>query len=294
MITTFSTHYRQKYGGSVGKIPLDVGVKCPNRRTGGCIFCQPAGFTPLFLDPNDSISSQLGKGKKDLLRRKFRFFLGYFQQETVTALSLDLLKPILEKVIADPLCVGLIISTRPDYIYSDIVAALNDLQRSSGKEILVELGLQSIHQKSLDLLNRNHSYADYQGAATLIRQTDGLQLGAHLIFGIPGESTQEMLSTVEEVCASGVDALKFHHLQVIRDTELHHMYQRGEVGVFTVEDYMKLLSQVIARVPQSVVIHRFWSTSHPDILIAPKWNMHAYELNDLFCSYQKNINRSPG
>lgn len=281
LITTFSSHYRNKYGGSVGKIALDVGVRCPNRDKGGCIYCRPAGFTPLFLDKKDSIGAQLAKGKRDVARRKFRFFLGYFQQETVTAMDMDRLGPILQEVISEPDCKGLILSTRPDYIDEGIVEALSQIQHQWGKEILVELGLQSIHPKSLHLLNRHHSYGDYQRAAHLITQRAGLQLGVHLIFGIPGESPEDMLATVDEVCGGGVQALKFHHLQVVRETELHRMYLRGEVPVFTAYEYMDLLTRIIPRIPPSVVIHRLWSTCHPDILVAPKWNLHAYELNEL-------------
>ncbi|MDH4319533.1 MAG: radical SAM protein, partial [Desulfobulbaceae bacterium] len=193
MITTFSVHYRRKYGLPVGKIPLDVGVECPNRQRGGCIFCRPAGFTPLFLNRNDAIGIQLAKGKKDLERRKFRFFLGYFQQETVTALPMEQLLPVMKQVMEEDGCVGLILSTRPDYIDSEIVATLDELCLSSGKEILVEIGLQSVHDKSLRLLNRNHTFNDYRRAAELIRLAPNLQLGVHLIFGIPGESPEEML-----------------------------------------------------------------------------------------------------
>ena len=285
MITTFSIHYRRKYGSPVGKIPLDVGVECPNRRRGGCIFCRPAGFTPLYLNRDDAISTQLAKGKKDLARRKFRLFLGYFQQETVTALPMEQLRPIMKQVLGEDACVGLILSTRPDYIDAQIVASLDELGLSSGKEILVELGLQSVHDKSLRLLNRNHTYNDYRRAAELIGQAPHLQLGVHLIFGIPGESSEEMLASVKRVCAGGVDALKFHHLQVVRDTELHRMYQEGEVKVLGVTEYMRLLVRILALVPREVVIHRLWSTCHPDILIAPKWDLQAFELNELLRSH---------
>ncbi len=279
LINTFSKYYRNKYGGSVGKIPLHTGHICPNRKNGGCIYCRPSSFTPLYLDKNDSLSQQLKRGKKIHASRKFKFFLGYFQQETATAQPLYKLKSLFSQVLAEKDCAGLIISTRPDYLEDELLDWLQSKSEELGKEFLMELGLQSIHESSLNYLNRNHSYDDFITAVKRIQSRQGLQVGVHLIMGIPGESQLDMLNSVKTVCQLEVDALKLHHLQVIRDTTLHQLHKDNPVSLFTMEVYLDLLCEILPDIPQEIVIHRLWSSSHPDLLVAPCWDMYPHELS---------------
>lgn len=279
VIRTFSYHCRQKYGYGVGKIPLDLGQPCPNRKRGGCIFCRPASFTPSYLQKNDDFVKQVEKGKKQLHKSGFRKYFGYFQQETVTSITPDILLPCFESVLADADCIGLIISTRPDYVHEDLLQPLKKLVTHTGKECLFELGLQSAHNRSLQLLNRNHSFEDFHQAVRHLQEAECFEIGAHLIFGIPGESKEDMIASVRTVCALGVDALKLHHLQVIRDTSLHDLYQQGEIRLFSQEEYTQFLLEVLPYIPCDVTLHRLWTTSHPDLLVAPKWNVLAGRLS---------------
>lgn len=278
-VNTFSHHYRAKYGQAVGKIPLDSGLVCPNRANGGCIFCRAGSFTPSYLDKNDSISVQLALGKKFLLKDRFRLFFGYLQQETSTAMPAAGLLPMLEEVLADRDCVGVIVSTRPDHLDQSLLAKLAELARNTGKEFLLEIGLQTFHDRSLLLLNRNHSVKDFVDAATRLQATPGLRIGVHLILGIPGESEKDMRATLRAVCDLGVNAIKLHHLQVIRDTPLHAMHQQQEIPVFTANGYLQLLTRLLPEIPRHIVIHRLWSASHPDLLVAPRWNLVAGNLS---------------
>lgn len=204
----------------MGKIPLHPGLPCPNRARGGCVFCRPASFTPRSLRSADPLDEQLRRGRQLLLRDRFRLFFGCFQQETPTALATGLLLERCARVLAEPDCVGLILSTRPEAIAADLPPALADLCRETGKDCLVELGVQSIHPRSLRLLNRNHGYGDFIDAVARLHAA-GLEVGAHLILGIPGESEADMRASLDAVCALGVQALKLHHLQVIRATPLN-------------------------------------------------------------------------
>ncbi|MGE4559412.1 MAG: radical SAM protein, partial [Desulfobulbus sp.] len=240
-IRTFSLHCRERYGRAVGKIPLDLGVPCPNRAQGGCIFCRPAGFTPASLRPDDSIDQQIDRGKQLLLKGRFRHYLAYFQQETCTALANERLLPILHRILADPDCLGLILSTRPDAIACGLPPELSRLVQRSGKDCLIELGLQTCHERSLHWLNRNHGYGDFLGAVERLARYERLRIGVHLILGIPGESEADMRQTLQNVCGLPIHALKLHHLQVIRDTPLHDLYQRGQVPVLSLDAYMELL-----------------------------------------------------
>lgn len=279
VIRTFSYHYRQKYGCCIGKIPLDTGLPCPNRQHGGCIFCRPASFTPSCLISTDELVNQVAAGKKHLLQGRFTQYFAYFQQETCTALPVETLMPALARLLADDDCVGLILSTRPDYVEEKLLVPLAELICRTGKECLFELGLQSVHERSLQLLNRNHGLAAFFEAVRKIKGAGCFNLGAHLIFGIPGESEEDMLESVRAVCALGVSALKLHHLQVIRDTPLHQLYMQGKVAVFTQKRYQQLLLKILPHIPAAVTIHRLWSTAHPELLIAPRWNVLASRLS---------------
>jgi hypothetical protein len=270
-IRTFSLHCRERFGQTVGKIPLDLGITCPNRSKGGCLYCRPASFTPFSLRTADPLDEQIRRGKKYLLRNRFTRYFGYFQQETSTAIATAQLILILTQVLEDPDCLGLILSTRPDAITSDLPAALAHLINQSGKECLIELGLQSIHPASLQLLNRHHSFEDFLEAVRKIQAVGNLQIGVHLILGIPKESATDMLTTVQTVCTLGIQALKLHHLQVIRDTPLNTLYQQGHVSVFSCAGYMELLLRLLPHIPAEITLHRLWSTSHPDLLVAPRW-----------------------
>lgn len=278
-IRTFSAHYRQKYGRSVGKIPLDLGQPCPNRERGGCIYCRPAGFTPAYLRSTDTIARQIAEGKAKLLKGRFSRYLAYFQQETCTALPAERLLPIFRQVLADAGCLGLILSTRPDYVADTLLMPLADLLVQSGKECLFELGLQSVHERSLKLLNRNHGFGDFRDAAARIKKAGCFDLGVHLIFGIPGESEEDMLLSLATVCRLGVTHLKLHHLQVIRDTALHALYEEGRVKLFRREEYLDFLLRALPIVPAGVTIHRLWATAHPALLVAPRWHALAGELS---------------
>lgn len=278
-IRTFSHHCRSTYGEGVGKVPIDVGLVCPNRKNGGCIYCRAASFTPSCLEKGDSTTLQVEKAKDSLLKGRFKKYFAYFQQETCTAASVDELLGLFNELLADSNCVGLILSTRPDAVDKKLLDPLAALIKRVGKDCLFELGVQTCHDSSLTLLNRNHTYADFIKAVRLIQRYGCYDVGAHLIFGIPGENEEDMLISVKEICSLEIDALKFHHLQVIKDTPLHKMYQDNLVQTFSLQSYLDLLLRVIPHVPQGVTIHRLWATAHPDLLVAPKWNVFAGSLS---------------
>ena len=280
LIRTFSIHYREKYGFPVGKIPLDLGIPCPNREKGGCIFCHAPGFTPGYLDGDRPISKQLERGKKEFLGKRFNAYLAYFQQETCTAAETSVLISHADTILSDPGCLGVIFSTRPDALDDRLLKEINRIITTYNKECLFELGLQSCKAGSLELLNRNHSVEDFTRAVSLINQYPDIQLGAHLIFGIPGETVEDMIESVNFVNALPITHLKFHHLQVLKGTKLQDMYERGEVNPFERNDYIDLLLRVLPMVKAEMIIHRLWATSHPDLLIAPKWNILATHLSN--------------
>ncbi|MFT5700486.1 MAG: radical SAM protein (TIGR01212 family) [Desulforhopalus sp.] len=278
-IRTFSHHCRAKYGEGVGKVPVDIGLICPNRKNGGCIFCRAASFTPSCLEKSDTILTQVAKAKSFLLKGRFRKYFAYFQQETCTAAPVHELLDLFKLLLADENCVGLILSTRPDAVDDKLLGPLAHLIAQVGKDCLFELGVQTVHESSLQLLNRNHTYTDFTRTVQQLKGYGCFEVGAHLIFGIPQESVDDMLTSVQEVCSLGLDALKLHHLQVIKQTPLEALYTNGEVEPFSLDSYLQLLLKVLVLVPETVTIHRLWATAHPDLLVAPKWNVLAAQLS---------------
>ncbi len=285
-INTFSNYYTAKYGAPVGKITLDAGRTCPNREKGGCIYCSAESFTPFYLEKNDSVATQLEKGKAFLHKRKFTKFFSYFQQETTTAAPLAELLAQLRSSVSDPDCIGLIISTRPDYIKEEFLTEFATFA-ADNKEILIELGLQSAHEKTLRFLNRNHTFEDFVNAVGKIRKAAANKIGVHLILGLPDETFADMLKTVQAVCNLGIDYIKFHHLQVIRDTPLERLYSNRPFTIYSPAEYLETLARLLAQVPRHIVLHRLWSTAAPKLLVAPQWKMSAYELNALLMKIMK-------
>jgi radical SAM protein (TIGR01212 family) len=279
-ITTFKQHYTRNYGEPVGKIALDAGMVCPNRVKGGCIYCTPDSFRPFYLEAGDSIETQLSKGRMFLARRGIAKYFGYFQQETTTAVHRTDLMPQFEHVMADRDCVGLIISTRPDFVDHELLADLELLRQRLGKEMVIELGLQSARNATLRFLNRNHSVEDFTAAVECIQRAGAIEVGVHLILGLPGENSQDMLQTVGLITGLGLGHVKFHHLQVIRGTKLHAMYLAQPFPVFDSQDYFRLLAELLGYIPPQVIVHRLWSTSPPELLVAPHWHRAIPQLQD--------------
>jgi radical SAM protein (TIGR01212 family) len=182
-------------------------------------------------------------------------------------------------VLSDPACRGIILSTRPDMLSREVLAGIARRVQDLSKDCLIELGLQSIHSRSLRLLNRGHGYSDFLRAYHRIREYSGIEVGAHLILGIPGESEEMMLASIQQVCALGVEALKLHHLQVVRGTRLEHIYRREDLSLFTRNGYLNFLLKALPRIPREVVIHRLWATTHPQFLVAPRWDVLAADLS---------------
>ncbi len=280
-ITTFSGYYKKKYGTPIGKIVVDTGAVCPNRTNGGCIFCARDAFSPDYVGDKLKVSTQIELGKKSLKRTKYRKYFVYFQQETCTAPPVTNLLVNIASLSKDEDCVGVILSTRPDFLPAELIKEIASLIGTSGKECLFEMGLQSAHDRSLQVLNRNHSVADFADAVEKIRAYDLFSIGAHLLFGIPGETLEDMIATVRYVSEVGVDAVKMHHLQVLQDTPLHAMYLENKVALFSLEEYLGLLVFLLPHLRSSIVIHRLWATAHPHLLVGPKWDISATKLRAL-------------
>lgn len=295
-INTFGRHCLHRYGMQIGKIALDLGVRCPNRsQNGGCTYCAQASYTPFYLDTTDSISQQLSRGKAYLARKKLRQYFAYFQQETSTAAPVHELMACYRLMLSDPDCIGLIISTRPDYLSSQLLQELQHLKAEKPqKEFLLELGLQSSHERTLKLLNRNHTWQDFTDAVERVRRHDFIQLGVHLILGLPDEDFRDMLATVEKMASLPVDYLKFHHLQIIKGATMAKIFAEKPFLVYSAEEYLQILARLLCHIPPTIVMHRLWSLSDPELLIAPRWLKSPKEIKAMLLRLMKAQNLYQG
>lgn len=279
-------------GRKVQKISVNLGSGCPNRDGtighGGCIYCNNRAFTPSYCFDGGSISEQIEAGKR-FFRRKYTDmdFLVYFQSYTSTYRTpAHILKEYYEEALGTPGVCGIVIGSRPDClddVFIDMLGRLNDR-----KPVFVELGAETSHDDTLRLINRGHTWAQTVDAIRRLAHK-GLHVGLHLIAGLPGEDTRKVLETIDRVCALPVESLKIHHLQVIKDTPLARMVEKGEVKIhtFDVNDYLELCVKIIRRVPREIAIERFLASSPPDLVISPKWGLKNYEFTNLLINKLK-------
>ena len=293
LIYTYSSAMQAKYGEKVFRVGVSTGIPCPHREAGGCLFCNPRTFRGAYQGENLSIEEQLEQGIAILKQNsKAKSFIAYFQDETSTAGDLDYLADLFRRAIDYPGIRGLVVSTRPDYINKEVCQMLTSLQQP----VSVELGLQSIHNKSLEFLRRGHTQADSSRALEMCREW-GIEAGVHLILGIPGESFADMRETIEWVSRNcGIKEVKLHNLVVYAGTDLAKMWQAGEVEQMPIDEYIEILSELIGWIRQDIVISRLFTSNilHNDLGVKPmpgnktKW-MNQLRLELIRKGYRQGI-----
>lgn len=268
-----SAHLQQRFGAKVRSVTLDAGFTCPNVdgtvTTGGCVYCDNRSFSPNRRLPRTSITAQIDRGIQILTRRYgAEQFLAYFQAGTNTHGKLDRLRRVYEEALRHPRIVGLVIGTRPDSVPEPVLDLLQEC--AEHKPICLELGLQTIHDRSLDWMNRGHHVDAFHDAVERCRQRP-FELCAHLILGLPGETHDDMLATADVLAGLPIHGVKIHNLYVVKDTPLEQMYRAGEVAILELADYVPLLCDFLERLPPEMVIHRLSGDAPPHYLVAPAW-----------------------
>ncbi|MCP4273777.1 MAG: TIGR01212 family radical SAM protein [Gammaproteobacteria bacterium] len=271
----YSTFIKSRFNQRVQKISLDTGFTCPNRDgskgTGGCTYCNNNSFNPDYCEPQKSITAQLQEGI-DFFSKKYKSqqYLAYFQAYTNTYADFALLKKLFTEAISYPSVIGVVIGTRPDCINEEIVDFLSEL--SNDYYISLEFGVESTINRTLDLINRCHSYEETQKAYEIVNNK-GMHLGAHMIIGLPGESREEILNHATEISKLPIETLKLHQLQIIKNTMMaYQLKQNPEMfNLFSIDEYIDLITDFIAMLRPDIIIERFISESPADLLLAPKW-----------------------
>lgn len=276
-----ATYFRYRFGERVQKIPLDAGATCPNRdgtlSRAGCIFCNPSGSGSGMglqgMNLNDQWDAWYNKYTRS---QNARLFIAYLQSFSNTYGPAEKLSENLTSIASLQGVMGVSIGTRPDCVDAE---KLDIIAKQDLDEIWLELGLQSAHDRTLSLINRGHTYEDFVQAVTLAAER-GIKVCAHLIAGLPNETTEDFLRTVEMVSELPVRGIKFHSLYVADDTVLAKMWRSGEYTPMTEEEFIDAIARAVPKVPSTVVIQRLTGDALDGELLAPNWGIAKRALVD--------------
>ena len=282
----YSNHFKRIFGERVQKVTIDAGFTCPNRDGtkgyGGCTYCNNNAFNPSYCNPGKSVRQQIGEGVEFHQKRYRRAekYLAYFQAYSNTYASLDQLKAIYDQALQFPQVIGLVIGTRPDCINEEMLDYFAEL--SEKYYIILEYGVESFYNRTMEIINRGHTVEDSILAIERTAQK-GIKTGAHLIFGLPGETRDDILNEANIVSQLPLDTIKFHQLQIIKDTPMAVEYkERPEnFNLFGLDDYIEFVIQFIERLNPGFVIERFSGEVPPRFLAGPGWGLiRAFEVRD--------------
>jgi len=281
---------RRRFGGKVWRVTVDGGFTCPNVdgavALGGCVYCDNRSFSPNRRLPHVGVRAQVERGVR-ILEHYYGGdrFLVYFQAATNTYAPVDKLRRLYDEALDHPRIIGLVIGTRPDCVPDEVL----DLVEAYAKDrfVSLELGLQTIHARSLEWMNRGHGLDAFTDAVKRC-QGRGFEVGAHVILGLPGESPADMIATAELLASLPVDAVKIHNLHVVRDTPLETMYRAGQARMLELEEYVGVVCDFLERLPATMVIQRLGGDAPPQYLVVPQW---CLDKPALLAAIQKELER---
>lgn len=298
---SLNQYLQDTFGCKVYKIAVNGGFTCPNRdgkiNTRGCIFCSAGGSGEFAGNPAKSITEQIEDGKK-LVASKIKDgkYIAYFQAYTNTYAPVEKLRALFTEAIEHPDIVALSVATRPDCLPADVLELLSELNRI--KLVWVELGLQTIHEKTAEYIRRGYPLEVYDAAVKELRAR-GLEVITHVILGLPGETQRDMEATVDYVCQTGASGIKLQLLHILKGTDLEKEYlaqnlrQQAEnkypIHIMEEDEYIHLIGDLLKRIPKNIVIHRLTGDGDKKLLVAPLWSadkkhvlnhMHAYLENE--------------
>lgn len=271
---SLNNYLRNTFGDKVYKLSLDGGFTCPNRDgtidTRGCIFCSEGGSGDFAESSLLSITEQIEQGKKRVENKiKSDKYIAYFQAFTNTYAPVEILRKKFFEAIRHKDIVALSIATRPDCLDDDILSLLDELNKI--KPVFVELGLQTIHEKSAEYIRRGYPLSVYDKAVKKLKAI-GINIVVHVILGLPNESKTDMLETVSYVCKSGIDGIKLQLLHILKNTDLANEYYRGNVKTLELDEYIDIVKACVEIIPSDIVIHRLTGDGAKKDLIAPLWS----------------------
>lgn len=273
---TYDFYLKNKFGCKVFKVPLDAGFTCPNRDgtvgTGGCIFCNAQGSGEFSGDILDSLETQFEK-MKNVLHKKWPVakYIAYFQAFTNTYAPVEILKNKFESFINMKNVVGISIATRPDCLPENILDYLENLSKKT--ELWVELGLQTINDKTAKLINRGYDYNVFLNAVKELRKRN-INITVHIINGLPYETKKDMIDTIKSLSKLDIQGVKIHSLNILKNTELARLYLSTNFYIMSFEEYIDLLVEQLEHLRENIIVQRISGDAIPSELIEPKWSIN--------------------
>ena len=269
---SLNEYLNSQFGEKVYKLALDSGCTCPNRDgtldTRGCIFCHNGSshFAEMGIDINEQIENSKNRVKNKIKTEKF---IAYFQSFTNTYGDIEKLEKIFTTAINRDDIVAISIGTRPDCLLQDILDMLENLNKI--KPVWVELGLQTSNEKSAEYIRRCYKNDVYENAVKDLKSRN-INVITHIIIGLPNETKEDVLNTVDFSVKCGTDGVKLQLLHILKDTDLYEDYKKGFVKPLSLNEYMDILFECIERIPKNIVIHRITGDAHKKYLVEPLWS----------------------
>ncbi|WP_224749459.1 TIGR01212 family radical SAM protein [Polycladospora coralii] len=293
---TWNHHLRQIFGQKIFKVALDGGFTCPNRdgksAIGGCTFCSARGSGDFAGNRRDDLLKQFNDVK---LRMHTKWpeakYLGYFQAFSNTYAPVAQLRDMYEVILEQEGVVGLNIATRPDCLPDDVVEYLAELNQRT--YLWVELGLQTIHEETSDLINRGHDFDCFLEGVEKLRK-HGIRTCAHIIHGLPGETEEMMMETVDACAKMDIQGIKIHLMHLLKNTPMVKQYEDGLLQFLEKDQYVRLIADSLEKLPPDVIIHRITGDGPPDLLIGPMWSTKKWEVLNAIDDEMKKRNSWQG
>ena len=288
---TLTYYYKKKFNAKVCKVSLNANFTCPNIDgkvgIGGCIYCSKLGSGEFGGNPKESLIDQFEKGKK-MMQRKWpnAKLIAYFQANTNTYAPIERLKECFEPFIERKDCIGLSIATRSDSITDECLNYLEDINKRTF--LIVELGLQTIHEKTSKLINRCSTLKNFTDMVKKLKEKD-INVVVHIINGLPYETEEMMIDTVKYLNKLNIDGIKIHMLEVLKDTPLEKYYAKNKFKILTKEEYVNIVVKQLQYLNKEVVIHRLTADPDKNNIIEPTWLIKKFTiLNDIDKLMSKN------
>ena len=294
---SLSTYWKEKFGGKVYKLSLQSGCTCPNRDgsigRGGCIFCSEGGsgdFAAHYAPIQEQITEARKRVDHKFPKGAQPMYMAYFQSYTNTYGNVDRLRSLYLDTIQLPEIVGISIGTRPDCLPIEMLEMLSELNQI--KPVTVELGLQTVHKSSADYIRRGYDLEVFEKAYQDLSNR-GIEVVVHVILGLPGESREDMLETIDYLARlqPTLPGIKLQLLHILEGTQLAEDYRRNPFPVFTMEEYTDLVVECLKHLPRETVVHRLTGDGPKSLLIEPKWSGDKKKVLNLL---QKKITAAPG
>lgn len=293
---TWNYYLRSNFGEKVFKVSINAGFSCPNIdgtiARGGCTYCSKKGSGDFAGNPNDNLIKQF-EDIKQMMHKKWNNakYIGYFQAFTNTHAPVNILKEKYETILNLDDVIGLSISTRPDCLPNDVLEYLSELNKKTN--LWVELGLQTIHDKTSKIINRGHDYKTFLEGVEKLKKHN-IKTVVHIINGLPGEDYNMMMETATAVANLGVDGIKIHLLHVLKDTPMENMLKKGMFNLMEKGDYINLVCDQLEILPPEMVVHRLTGDGKRDEMIGPMWSLKKWEVLNSIDNTMKERNSYQG